>query len=114
MRSLRLMALSALPLALTLAVATPARPTTVVAQATATASPQMEAAVKKALQSANLTLHQKMQIKPMLQQYESSVKNADPAAKQAAQKKLMQGIYGVLTPAQQSQVKASMKSSMGT
>lgn len=79
------------------------------------ASPQqLKTAVANALKGANLTMQQKMEIRPMIQQYQSSTANADAAQKKTAQEKLLKGIYGVLTPAQQTEVKSSLKAQLGS
>jgi arylsulfatase len=69
-------------------------------------------AVKSSLQSVNLTPRQKLEIKPMVQNYQTQTVNATPDQKKAAGKTLLENIYGVLTPAQQTQFKVSMKSAM--
>ncbi len=84
-----------------------------VAQTGTTNPAKVQAAVKTAVQSADLSMRQKMQIKPMVQQYQTQTTNADAAEKKAAQEQLIKGIYGVMTPAQQSQFKSSLKSSLG-
>ncbi len=83
-----------------------------VAQAAAPSSAQVQAAVKSALQSAGLTMQQKRQIVPMVQQYKSQTENADAATKKSAQEALLKNIYGVLTPDQQEKFKASLKASL--
>lgn len=83
-----------------------------VAQASMANPSQVQAAVKKALQSVNLTMRQKLQIKQMVEEYQSQTANADVATKKSAGEALIKKIYGVLTPAQQTQFKASMKASM--
>lgn len=115
MSILRVIAVLAMPLSLTFPLNALAQPTErTVAQMSATDPSKVQAAVKTALQSANLTTRQKMQIKPMLQQYQSQTANANAAQKKSAQEQLLKGIYGVMTPAQQSQFKSSLKSSLGT
>jgi Spy/CpxP family protein refolding chaperone len=111
----RFLAAASLPLVFALPVAAQAQQRSImVAQATAPTSSDMKAAVKKALQSVNLTHEQKRQIAPMIKNYESQTANADPATTEAAKKSLMKNIYGVLTPSQQTQFKASMKQSLGS
>lgn len=85
-----------------------------VAQAAASSmSPsQVQTAVRNALQAADLTIRQKMQIKPMVQDYQQQTANADAATKKSAQEALLKKIYGVLTPDQQAKFKASLKASM--
>jgi len=85
----------------------------VVAQASPSAM-QAEAkdAVKTALKSVNLTRHQKIQIAPMLENYKNQTANADDATKKTQQKALIKQIYGILSPDQQAQFKASLKQSM--
>jgi Spy/CpxP family protein refolding chaperone len=102
----------AIPAALMLPIAALAAPVTVVAQASTATQANTKNAVKAALKSVDLTPHQKLQIKPMIQNYETQSANADPATEQADQKALIKQIYGVLTPAQQTQFKASLKQSM--
>ena len=84
-----------------------------VAQATAPSPDQVKSAVKQALMSVGLTRRQKLEVKSMVQNYESQTANADDATKQTAQKTLLKNIYGILTPAQQTQFKASIKQSLG-
>ncbi len=99
-------------LALSLAVVAPiAAPIVASAQQS---SAQVQTAVRNALQAADLTMRQKMQIKPMVQQYQTDTANADAAQKKTAQEALMKKIYGVLTPDQQAKFKASLKASMGS
>ena len=74
---------------------------------------QVKSAVKQALMSVGLTMPQKRQIRQMVQSYDQQTANADDATKQAAQKTLLQNIYGQLTPTQQTQFKASIKQSLG-
>jgi hypothetical protein len=83
------------------------------AQTTTPTQAEVQAAVKKALQSVDLTMPQMRQIRPMIANYKSQTANADAATKKAAKEKLLEGIYGVLTPAQQAQFKASLKQSLG-
>jgi Spy/CpxP family protein refolding chaperone len=85
-----------------------------VAQASNMSPAQVQAAVKTALQASDLTLHQKMQIKPMVQQYQQQTANADAATKKSAQEQLLKSIYGVMTPDQQAKFKASLKASMAS
>ena len=118
MRTRLLVSLAALPILLALIPFGPIAQahTTTVAQATQTQpSPdEVKAAIRKGLQSANLTMDQKRQVRGMLQNYESQTAGADDATKKAAQKTLLKNIYGILTPAQQSEFKASVKQSLGT
>ncbi len=92
-------------------------PTVAMAQAP-TASPAMAMTpptsdmVKTALKATHPSLHQMREMKPMVETYKSQTANADPATKQAAQKSLMQGIMGVLTPAQQTTFKQSLMTQM--
>jgi Spy/CpxP family protein refolding chaperone len=102
----------AISLSLAIPAAASASPAVVVAQASTMTQTEAKDAVKTALKSVDLTPHQKLQIKPMIQNYEAQSANADPATKQAEQKALIKQIYGVLTPAQQVQFKASLKNSM--
>lgn len=74
---------------------------------------QVKSAVKQALMSVNLSMHQKRQIREMVQSYDQQTANADDATKKAAQKTLLKNIYEQLTPAQQTQFKASIKQSLG-
>jgi hypothetical protein len=104
MRFSRLIAGLMLPLAL-------AFPAGVLAQA-APSPAQMQAAVKSSLQSVGLTMAQKRQILPMVQNYKSQTENADAATKKSAQEALLKNIYGVLTPDQQTKFKASMKAQL--
>jgi hypothetical protein len=105
MRLSRLIAGLMLPLALAL-------PGAALAQAAAPSPAQMQAAVKSSLQSVGLTMQQKRQILPMVQNYKSSTENADAATKKTAQEALLKNIYGVLTPDQQAKFKASMKAQL--
>ncbi|MFY9738699.1 MAG: hypothetical protein WAK11_06555 [Candidatus Cybelea sp.] len=115
MSILRLIAVLAIPLSLAFPLGALAQPTaTIVAQMGTTDPSKVQAAVRAALQSANLTLRQKMEIKPMVAQYQSQTAGADAAQKKLAQEKLLKGIYGVMTPAQQTQFKSSLKSSLGS
>jgi hypothetical protein len=77
-------------------------------------SSQVQTAVKNALQAAQLTPHQKLQIKPMLEQYQQQTANADAATKKSAKEQLLKNIYGVMTPDQQAKFKASLKASLGS
>jgi hypothetical protein len=104
MRLSRLIAGLILPLALAL-------PASVHAQA-APSPAQMQAAVKSSLQSVGLTMQQKRQILPMVQNYKSQTEGADAATKKSAQETLLKNIYGVLTPDQQAKFKASMKAQL--
>lgn len=83
-----------------------------VAQAASMSPSQMQTAVKNALQAAGLTLRQKRQIKPMVDDYQQQTANADAATKKSAQETLLKKIYGVLNPDQQARFKASLKASM--
>jgi Spy/CpxP family protein refolding chaperone len=115
MNILRLIAVLGLPLSLTLPVNALAAPTAMTVAQVSEANPQqLKTAVANALKEANLTPHQKMQIRPMIQNYQSETANADAAQKKTAQEKLLKGIYGVLTPAQQTTVKNSLKSQLGS
>lgn len=114
---LRLIALIALPAMLIVA------PVTAVAQqpqqspasqAAAPSPSQVKAAVKNALMSVGLTREQKRNIAGMVRSYESQTANADDATKKDAQKTLLKNIYNSLTPAQQTQFKASIKQSLQT
>jgi Spy/CpxP family protein refolding chaperone len=109
MRISRLIACLALPLVL-------AAPAAALAQQSSGAPnpAAVQSAVKNALQSVNLTPHQKMQIAPMVQNYKSQTANADAATKKSAQEALLKQIYGVLTPDQQTKFKASLKASMAS
>ncbi|HEY2474450.1 MAG TPA: hypothetical protein VGI19_06570 [Candidatus Cybelea sp.] len=88
-------------------------PSAALAQAHASPS-QVQSAVKGAIQAADLSPRQKMQIKPMVQQYQQQTANADEATKKSAKEQLLKGIYGVMTPDQQTKFKASLKSSLGS
>jgi hypothetical protein len=90
-----------------------ATPSVVFAQGAAPSSSQVQTAVHSALQAADLTMHQKMQIKPMIEQYQQQTANADDATKKSAKQQLLKSIYGVMTPDQQAKFKASLKSSLG-
>ena len=115
MKILRLIAVLAVPLSFAFPVSAPAQPTTTMVAQTGTTDPsKVQAAVKTALQSANLSMRQKMQIKPMIQQYQSQTANATASQKKSAQEQLLKDIYGVMTPAQQTQFKSSLKSSLGS
>ena len=108
-RLVAILALACMCVPIAVAAAQPAA----IAQASQYTPDQVKAAVKTALMSVGLTRHQKLQIKSMLQHYESQTANADGATKQAAQKSLLKNIYGVLTPEQQTQFEASIKQSLG-
>jgi len=114
-----LVSLAALSMMLTLITLSPTAQahTATVAQASQTQtqpSPdEVKAAIKKGLQSANLTMPQKRQVRGMVQNYESQTAGADDATKKAAAQTLLKNIYGILTPQQQSTFKASMKQSLG-
>jgi hypothetical protein len=86
----------------------------IVAQATQPSSQQVQTAVKNALQAAELTPREKLQIKPMVEQYQQQTANADEATKKSAKAQLLKGIYGVMTPDQQAKFKASLKASLGS
>lgn len=77
-------------------------------------SSQVQTAVRNALQAAQLSPHQKLQIKPMLEQYQQQTANADAATKKSAKEQLLKNIYGVMTPDQQAKFKASLKASLGS
>jgi len=85
----------------------------VVAQATAPTSADAKVALQNALEGVNLTPHQKRQIATMVRNYESQTANADAATTKAAKEALLKNIYGVLTPTQQGQFKASMRAQLG-
>jgi hypothetical protein len=87
---------------------------TMLAQTSAPSPSQVQAAVKSAVQAAGLTRQQKMKIMPMVQQYQQQTANADEATKKSAKEQLLKGIYGVMTPDQQTKFKASLKSSLGS
>jgi hypothetical protein len=87
---------------------------TMLVQASTPSSSQVQAAVKSALQSVNLTREQKMKIVPMVKQYQQQTANADAATQKSAKEQLLKGIYGVMTPDQQTKFKASLKSSLGS
>lgn len=74
---------------------------------------QVKSAVKNALMSVGLSRTQKRSIAKMVQGYESQTASADDATKKSAQEALLKNIYGELTPAQQTQFKASIKQSLG-
>jgi Spy/CpxP family protein refolding chaperone len=115
MNILRLLAVLAMPFSLTFPIAAQAQPAaTTVAQMSSASPSTMKTDVVKALQGCNLTMQQKMQIKPMVTNYQSETTNADAATKKSAQEKLLKEIYGVLTPEQQTEFKASLKSSLGS
>ena len=86
----------------------------IVAQASQPNPQQVQTAVKNALQAAELTPREKMKIKPMVEQYQQQTANADAATKKSAKEQLLKGIYGVMTPDQQTKFKASLKSSLGS
>ena len=110
MRISRFLACFALPLALTVPVAAFAQQPGAGSAAAAKLTPaQVQSAVKNSLQSVNLTPRQKLQIKPMLENYQQQTAGADAATKKSAQEALLKNIYGVLTPQQQAEFKASMK-----
>jgi len=104
----------ALPLALLLAGVASAQSGPPPAGAASAMSPaQMQAAVKSALDACHLSLRQKREIKPMVDNYKSAAASApDDATKKAAAKTLLQNINGVLTPGQQATFKASLQNSM--
>jgi hypothetical protein len=115
MSILRVVTTATMPLMLTfLAFTAPAQlQAATIAQANTPSQAEVQAAVKKALESVDLTMHQMRQIRPMVANYKSQTANADAATKKAAKETLLEGIYGVLTPAQQVQFKASLKQSLG-
>jgi hypothetical protein len=82
------------------------------ATASAAQKAQLQADVKNALEGVHLTPVQKIKIKSMTDKYQTQTANADAATKKADGKALIKNIYGVLTPDQQTQFKASMKSSV--
>lgn len=85
------------------------------AQTTAAHTPaQVKAALQQALAGANLTGKQKLQVHAIVQNYDQQTAGADAAATQAAQKNLVRSINGILTPAQQAEVKASLQQSLGS
>ncbi len=113
MRISRLLAGLALPFALALPCAVLAQQPGSGSGAMAGMSPaQVQSAVKTSLQSVNLTPRQKLQIKPMVQNYQQETAGADAATKKSAQEALLKNIYGVLTPQQQTEFKASMKAQL--
>ena len=112
MRISLLLASIALPMALLLPAPGSAHGATIVAQSATTTQSEAKDAVKTALKSVDLTFKQKREIKPMIKNYEAQTANADEATKKADQKALLENIYAVLTPAQQTQFKASLKTSM--
>ena len=77
-------------------------------------SDDMKVAVKNALAGVNLTPQQKRQIAPMVHKFESQTANADAATTKTAKENLVKNIYGVLTPTQQAQFKASMRAQLGS
>jgi hypothetical protein len=90
-----------------------ARSPLMVAQAASSMNPQqIQTAVKTALESAHLTLRQKLKVKPVVDDYKSQTAGADAATKKMAQEALLKKIYGVLTPDQQTRFKASLRASM--
>ncbi len=113
MRIHRLVALAIVPVFVTLApLSVSAKENIVIAQAAQPSPSQVKAAVKNALMSVNLTFKQKREIKSMVDNYQTQTANADDATKQADAKALIKNIYGILTPDQQTQFKASMKQSL--
>jgi hypothetical protein len=106
----RFIASLVLPVALALALPGAA----VAQQAGAMSSAVSPAAVKSALMSVSLTPRQKLQIQPMVQEYQSQTAGADAATKKSAQEALIKKIYGVLTPDQQAKFKASLKASLAS
>lgn len=114
MRLSRLIAGLILPLSLALAVPVLAQQSGAMSgsQAAAPSPAQLQAAVKSSLQSVGLTMQQKRQILPMVQQYKSQTEGADAATKKSAQESLLKNIYGVLTPDQQTKFKASLKAAL--
>ncbi len=75
---------------------------------------KVQSSVKKALKSTHPTTQQKEEILGFLSNYEAQTQNANPEQMQAAKKTLLESIYNVLTPAQQTQFKASLKQSLGS
>ena len=116
MRIHRLLVLAIVPVLAALAPLTvTASQNYIIAQAAAQPTPdQVKTAVKNALMSCNLTIKQKREIKPMVENFKTQTANADDATKKTAAKALLKNIYGVLTPDQQTQFKASIKQSLGT
>lgn len=115
MRILRLIAVLAVPVSLAFPLSALAQSTaTTVAQASTADPSKVQAAVRNALESANLSMRQKMQIKPMVEHYQSQTAGASASEKKSAQEQLLKSIYGVMTPAQQTQFKSSLKSSLGS
>jgi Spy/CpxP family protein refolding chaperone len=84
------------------------------AMASSMSPDQVQAAVKSSLKACDLTIKQKLAIKPMVENYQSQTAGADAATKKSAQESLLKNIYGVLTPQQQATFKASMKSQMAS
>lgn len=116
MRISKLIAGLALPLAMALpGVALAQQSGMTSAAAASTPSPaQMQAAVKSGLQAAEPNLRQKKQIKSLVDNYQSQTANASEATKKTARENLLKGIYGVLTPDQQTKFKAAVKASLGS
>ena len=113
MRIHRLLVLAIVPVLAALAPLTvTASQNVIIAQAAQPTPDQVKTAVKNALMSCNLTMRQKREIKPMVQSFQQQTANADDATKKTAAKALMKDIYGVLTPEQQTQFKASIKQSL--
>jgi Spy/CpxP family protein refolding chaperone len=109
----RFITAAALSLAFAPLAASAQREATVFAQATAPSEADMKVALKNALAGVNLTPQQKRHIGPMVRNYETQTANADPATTKAAKETLIANIYGVLTPTQQQQFRASMKAQLG-
>lgn len=114
MSILRLIMSLALPVALALALPGVAGAQQASGMSSAMNPSAVQAAVKSALQSVNLTPRQKLEIAPMVQEYHSQTAGADAATKKSAQEALLKKIYGVLTPDQQAKFKASLKASMAS
>ena len=96
------------------AVASTQGTSSIVVQASQPSPQQVQTAVKNALQAAELTPQEKIEIKPMVEQYQQQTANADAATKKSAKEQLLKNIYGVMTPDQQAKFKASLKSSLGS
>jgi len=113
MRTRRFFALAIVPIFMLLApVSTIAAQSVTVAQAAQPTPDEVKAAVKNALMSVGLSMRQKREIHSMVQSYQAQTATADSATKQADAKALLKNIYGVLTPDQQTQFKASIKQSL--
>ena len=115
MRISTLIAGLALPLAMALPGVALAQQSGMTSAAASTPSPaQMQAAVKSGLQAADPDMRQKRQIKSLVDNYQSQTANASDATKKTARENLLKGIYGVLTPDQQTKFKAAVKASLGS